>query len=67
MGMVSARSRKRLAARLEFSSAQMAVSPIPWPLVEACGHLAEYNGKIAQGWSGEGAVFCSTLLFGPVD
>jgi hypothetical protein len=47
MGKVSARSRKRLAARLEFSSAQMAVSPIPWPLVEACGHLAEYHGKIA--------------------
>jgi hypothetical protein len=39
---------KREAAWLEFLSAQMAVSSIPWPLVEAWGHLAEYHGKIAE-------------------
>jgi hypothetical protein len=36
-----------MAAGLEFSSAQKAVSAIPAPLVEACGHLAEYHGQIA--------------------
>jgi hypothetical protein len=46
-GKVSERSRKRVAAWLEFWSAQMAVSSMPWSLVEAHGRLAEYHGKIA--------------------
>jgi hypothetical protein len=49
MDEASARSQKQMANRLEFSSAQMAVSSIPRPLVEARGRLGEYRGKIGAG------------------